>query len=58
MKPERRERDTAEPPPPPHPQHEDLLNRNIGRRYDTPRRYETRDQPERSADVQRHDVPD
>ena len=58
MKPERRERATAEPPPPPHTPHEDLLSRNIGRRYETPRRYETREHPERNADVQRRTTRD
>jgi hypothetical protein len=46
---ERGERTTAEPDPPPAPR-EDLLNRNIGRRYETPRRYETWVEVERRPD--------
>lgn len=52
MKPVRRERATVEPSPPPHPPPEDLLNRNVGRRYETPRRYETRAPLERGVDTQ------
>jgi hypothetical protein len=48
VKRERGERVTAEPDAPPPAPHEDLLNRNISRRYETPRRYETRVEVERS----------
>jgi hypothetical protein len=49
---DRSEQVTAEPTPPPQIPREDLLNRNVGRRYDTPRRYDTRVQAERNPERQ------
>lgn len=41
MKPSGPRRSTVESAPPPQGLREDMLNRNIVRRYDTPRQYDT-----------------